>query len=99
MGFGDSQFMFLILNFKNLKPLFDFLSVSSTLLEFGFGLSAKLFVVFNHIDLLLEGGHLDFDFDGSLLELGVDKGLRCGDVRLKSLKISLDAELATSVYI
>jgi hypothetical protein len=71
------------------KP--DFLLDLVRLLEFFLSLHSHILKVVHHFDLLLESGHLDLDFDGLFLELGISQGLRSDEMRLILAKFVLEA--------
>ena len=73
MGLGDSQLVLLFLVLQDFDSFDDlnliFLGLGELLAE----LRAVVLELLDHLDFLLQGRHLDVDFESLLLELGVDK--------------------------
>ncbi len=61
------------------------------LLELFFSLYSHILEVVHHLDLLLESGHLNLDFDGLFLELGISQGLGSNEMRFILAKLMLEA--------
>lgn len=84
------MFFFLFLQFLQTKA--DFLLNFMRLFEFLFSFQAHILEVVHHFDLLFKSSHLDFDFNGLFLELGVSERLRGNEVGFILAQLVLKSE-------